>query len=348
MVSQTTPVNLGDNSVLSRYIPTYPYHVVWIATNACNARCAHCSTAATKRMPDELSTDQAKFMFTELASLGVFDIAISGGEPLVRPDIFGIIEHMNSLGLKVGMGSNGSTISGEKAIRLKELGLSRLQISIDGTEEIHDIARRWVGLFQKAKTAIQIGIQAGLNLHVCMTLHKLNYRVLDEVVELCASWGVKRFNLSRFIPTGRGDQSLDLSKELWKTMIFKYEEIKEKFKGKMEMTTHLSQSVLVDAALEDWCGFIGCQAGIGQGCIGPNGDVSPCVMLPVIIGNIKEKSFSEIWSQSKLINSLKGRNELKGLCGSCSYKNKCGGCRAVAYSYTGDVFETDTRCWLVP
>lgn len=345
MVTDTDNL-LAQKSSIHGYIPAYPYHLVWIATNSCNARCMHCSTAAAKRLPDELTTEEAKAMFSDLASLGVFDIAISGGEPLTRPDIMEIIEHMTLLGLKIGIGSNGSTITPRKVKQLKALNVSRLQISIDGTEEIHDFARRWIGLFQKAKNAIRVGIQGGLNVHVCMTLHKLNYLVMEDVIKLCADWGVKRFNLSRFIPTGRGDSSLDLSKDLWKECIYRYEELKKEYTGVIEMTSHLSQSILVNPDLDCYSGFIGCQAGIGQGCIGPKGEVSPCVMLPIIVGNIRDNSFGEIWAESKLIHSLKNRNELKGACGDCLYKGKCGGCRAVAFSYTGDVFATDDRCWL--
>lgn len=330
----------------NRLIPEYPYHLVWIATNACNARCIHCSTAAAKKLPGELSTGEAKQLFTELAAIGVFDIAISGGEPLTRPDILEIIQHMRAVGLKLGIGSNGSTITEENVRQLKELGVSRLQISIDGTEELHDLARRWVGLFQKAKTAIALGIKGGLDVHVCMTLHKLNYKVLEEVVQLCIRWGVKKFNLSRFIPTGRGDQSLDLPKDVWKECIHTYQTLKKRYEGRIEMTTHLSQSVLVDPALHDCYGFNGCQAGIGQGCIGPTGDVSPCVMLPIMVGNVRESSFADVWQNAPLINSLKRRSELKGACSSCPFIHKCGGCRAVAYAYTGDVFQTDGRCWL--
>lgn len=332
--------------ITSRLVPDVPYHLVWISTNACNAKCIHCSTEATKRLPNELSTEEVKKMFLELSKIGVFDIAISGGEPFVRSDMMEIIQYMSSLGLKVGIGSNGSTVTKKITDQLKQIKISRLQISIDGTESIHDLSRRWNGLFKKSKQAIFYGIESGLNVHVCMTLHKMNYLVMEEVIEMCAEWGVKRFNLSRFIPTGRGDSSLDLDKKTWHSLMFRYEQVKKNYTGTMEMTTHLSQSILLNPELDCHSGFIGCQAGIGQGCIGPTGDISPCVMLPVKVGNLREKSFSEIWQSSSIINGLKARDQLKGNCGVCSFREKCGGCRAVAYSYTGDLFETDSRCWL--
>jgi len=329
-----------------KYIPHLPYHLVWIATNACNARCIHCSTAAAKQLHGELTTSEAKQLFSHLASIGIFDIAISGGEPLVRKDIFEIIDYMTSLGIKVGIGSNGSTINSEKARELKRVKISRLQISIDGTEKVHDIARRWDGLFDRAKHSIEVSRQAGLDVNVCMTVHRLNYPELEEVINICANWGVKRFNMSRFIPTGRGDKSLDLHKDTWKELIFEFEELRKHYEGMIELSTHLSQCILVNPLLENIPGFIGCQAGIGQGCIGSTGDISPCVMLPLKIGNVRYNSFGEIWKSSDLINSLKKRSSIKGSCGLCRFKETCGGCRAVAYSYTGDVFETDQRCWL--
>jgi radical SAM protein with 4Fe4S-binding SPASM domain len=342
-----TTTAFKENIIHPPYIPSYPYHLVWIATNACNARCLHCSTAATKRLPNELTTGEVKNLFKKLSELGIFDIAISGGEPFVRSDIMEIIEYLTQLGFKIGIGTNGSTINRQQLKDLKKLNVSRLQVSIDGTKELHDIARRWQGLFDKAKQTIYMANEIGLNVHVCMTLHKLNYKVMREVIELCISWNVKRFNLSRFIPTGRGDLSLDLSKEQWKEVMYAYEAMRKEFSSKMEMTTHLSQSALLNPDLNCHSGFIGCQAGIGQGCIGATGDVTPCVMLPITIGNIKENSFKSLWDTAPLIQSFKARDQLKGACGSCKFKNKCGGCRAVAYSYTGDVFETDSRCWLV-
>ena len=92
-------------------------------------------------------------------------------------------------------------------------------------------------------------------------------------------------------------------------------------------------------------GFVGCQAGLGQACIGPEGEVSPCVMLPLIVGNIRERSFAEIWTQSPTLDALRDRSLLEGRCGTCALRAKCGGCRAVAYAYTGNVLASDPRCW---
>ncbi len=325
--------------------PKYPYHLVWIATNACNARCVHCSTEAAKALPNELSTEEAKNMFRELATLGVFDIAVSGGEPLVRKDIMEVLEYAADLGLKIGIGSNGSTVTKAKVKQLKEIGIDRLQISIDGTEKTHDLARRWDGLYKRSVNAIRLGVEGGMKVHVCMTLHRLNYNEVDDVIDNCLEWGVSRFNLSRFVPTGRGTKFLDLPNDIWKETIENFEERKRSLKGQMEFSTHLAQQILSDPSLSCSGGFIGCQAGIGQACIGPTGAVSPCVMLPVSVGNIRRSSFQNIWTKSEELKLLRDRNNLKGECGTCFMKEKCGGCRAVAFAYTQDILATDPRCW---
>src|SRR5690242_13565729 len=109
------------------FCPRAPFHMVWLATAACNARCVHCSTAATKRRPGELTTDEAKGLFDQLAGMGVFDVAVSGGEPLSRRDIFELLAYGTGLGLRLGLGTNGSTVTPRVVQRLRSTGLHRLQ-----------------------------------------------------------------------------------------------------------------------------------------------------------------------------------------------------------------------------
>lgn len=326
--------------------PRIPYHIVWLATNACNARCVHCSSDAAKKLPGELTTAEANNLFSELATAGVFDVAVSGGEPLTRRDIFEVMEHARSLGIRLGLGSNGSTVTPDVIRKLIKLGLDRLQISLDGLEETHNTARRWNGLFQKSINAIKLGLDEGLRVHVCFTAHRLNFKEIGQVIDFCSELGVRRFNFSRLVPTGRADTILDLSPGEWKETIAVFNAKRKEYDGQMDFTTHLAQQILSDPLLENQSGFVGCQAGIGQGCIDSVGNVTPCVMLPVIVGNIRQKSFAEIWQSSETIQSLQDRSRLKGWCQNCSHRDKCGGCRGVAYGYTGDPLAADPRCWL--
>lgn len=331
------------NSVLFR--PARPYHMVWLATNACNARCVHCSSDALRCKPAELSTAEAIAMFEELAAFGVLDVAISGGEPLVRRDLFEVLSHARACGIRLGVGSNGSTIDDRAVERLLEVGIDRLQISIDGIENTHDRARRWRGLFQRSASAITRAIAGGLTVNVCFTAHRMNYHELPQVVALCAEWGVRRLNMSRFVPTGRGDRALDLSALEWRDLMHQFERFRAEMQGVLEMTTHLAQRVLSEPGVKACAGFIGCQAGVGQGCIDSEGNVMPCVMLPIVVGNIRDKPLAEIWEQSVALQMLRDRRNLQGACGSCSERDRCGGCRGAAYAYTGDIMAADPRCW---
>jgi len=284
-------------------------------------------------------------MLTELRELGVFDLAVSGGEPLLRGDLFELLEYATQIGLRVGLGSNGSTITDVVAQRLRALGLDRLQISIDGTQDIHDLARRWRGLFARSVRAIEIGIRAGLNVHVCFTVHRLNRQEIPRVVDLCRLLGVRRFNCSRFVPTGRGDTHLDLPTEEWRKVAEEIERLRQENTAQLEFSTHLAQMVLLDPEAACKPGFVGCQAAVGQGCIGPEGEITPCVLLPIVAGNLRDRSLREIWEHSPVLRELRERSHLKGPCHSCNLRERCGGCRAVAFAYTGDHLATDPRCW---
>ncbi len=174
----------------------------------------------------------------------------------------------------------------------------------------------------------------------------MNHGELRDVVGQCIDWAVHRFNMSRFVPTGRGDTELDLSPREWERLVSDMEAIRREFAGRIEFTTHLAQSILANPELGCQAGFVGCQAGSGQGCIGPLGQVTPCVMLPVVVGNIRRKPLREIWETSPMLASLRDRNRLGGWCHSCVFRERCGGCRAVAYAYGGDPMAADPRCWL--
>jgi AdoMet-dependent heme synthase len=325
--------------------PAAPYHMVWLATNACNARCVHCSSDSLKCHPEELTTDEARHMLEEMREFGVVDLAISGGEPLVRADIISIVDFAATLGLRVGLGSNGSTITEDTAQRLVDAGLHRLQVSIDGLSATHDRARRWIGLFDRAMRAIEIARAAGLRVHVCFTAHRMNHLELASIVDACVSWGIQRFNLSRLVPTGRGSPELDLTPLEWRDVVLQLESLRQKYADRMEFSTHLAQLALLNTESVCAPAFVGCQAGLGQGCIGTQGEVMPCVMLPVVAGNIRQKPLREIWERSDLLVALRDRTRLGGYCHDCELRERCGGCRGVAYAYTGDPLAADPRCW---
>jgi radical SAM protein with 4Fe4S-binding SPASM domain len=320
--------------------------MVWLATDACTARCLHCSSNSAKRKPDELTTDEVMDLIDQLAAAGVVDFGISGGEPLIRRDLFDIIAHAKLRGMSVGVASNGAKLPQEVARRLFDLGLNRLQLSLDGLPHAHDELRIWPGLFERVLTSIQTARQAGLRVHICCTITRLNADHLEAFVERLTELDVQRLNFSRYVPTGRGTNALDLSDAEWRSTIEICSTLKARYKERLEIVSHLAQQILVDEEVADMPGFIGCQAGRGQGCITANGTVLPCVLLPVAAGNIRNQSFETIWSTSPTIRMLQDRSNLEGRCGSCAVRSRCGGCRAVAFAKTRNMLAPDPRCWL--
>jgi AdoMet-dependent heme synthase len=326
--------------------PRMPFHMVWLATNACTARCLHCSSNSAVRMPDELKIDEVRDLIDQLADVGVVDLGISGGEPLIRKDLLQVIVHAKRRGMSVGVGSNGAKLGPERAAGLVSAGLNRLQISLDGLGAAHDELRRWPGLFSRALQTIRIAQSAGLRVHVCCTINRLNFRDLDAFASVVAGLGVRRLNFSRFVPTGRGADSLDLDNQSWRFAIEQCARIRARYEPEIEIVSHLAQQILVDKDVADMPGFIGCQAGQAQGCVTANGTVLPCVLLPIPLGNIRDRPFRDIWQTSSIVRAFQERTELGGNCGICALKDRCGGCRAVAFSKTGDPLAADPRCWL--
>lgn len=323
-----------------------PFHMVWLATDACNLRCRHCSSASACRRPDELTTEEALALVDDMVDLGVMDLAVSGGEPLLRRDLYEILDHVRLRGLSVGVGSNGTTLTAATARRLLACGVNRWQVSLDGIGESHDRLRCRPGLYDRVLEAIATARDAGLRVHVCCTLNRSNWDQIEAVAEVVADLGVHRLNVSRFVPTGRGSRELDLSPAEWRRAVERCARLRRDMAGRLEVVTHLAQQILVDPAVERMPGFIGCQAGRGQGCVTATGDVLPCVLLPVTIGNVRRQRLARLWDSSPVIQALQDRSRLAGACGTCPLQSRCGGCRAVAYARTGDFLAKDERCWL--
>jgi radical SAM protein with 4Fe4S-binding SPASM domain len=327
------------------FVPQAPLHMVWISTNACNTRCLHCSSNSERRTPDELTTEEVFRLVDDLVDFGVLDLAISGGEPLLRRDLFSIAAHAGARGMAVGVGSNGGKLKARQAAALRDAGVGRVQFSLDGFQGAHDTLRRWPGLFERVLASVALAQESGLRVHLCCTINRLNEDELEPFTAFVAGLGVGRLNFSRYVPTGRGTDALDLRRGEWRRVMERCAALRAEYRGRLDIVGHLAQQVLVDAEIAAQPAFAGCQAGIGQGCVTANGTVFPCVLLPVPVGNVRERPFAEIWRNAPVLEELRDRGRLQGKCAGCGVRDRCGGCRAVAYAQTGDYLAADPRCW---
>ena len=338
----------------------YPGHPVWEVTGACNLRCIHCHATSGKAAPDELTTDEGKKLIDMLAATSEFRTLIyTGGEPLVRPDIFTLLKYSQKAGLANIIATNGTMIDEEIAFKLKDHGVVCNAISIDAADpHIHDSIRNKPGAFELALRAIEATKKAGILLQINTTAMEYNMSHLPELIGFADDCGAGIMLMYQLVAVGRGEK---IEKATLKKSANKYlsELISEKQRntktiiepvaGPQYWPYLLEKNGIRDGKLLKLAGklFHGCAAGRGFVYIKANGDVWPCPFVEVNAGNIRDLSFDRIYREAPVFRQLRGREELlKGVCGDCNYKTVCGGCRGRALAYSGDYLAEDPRCFI--
>lgn len=301
-----------------------------------------------------------------MADAGVAYIALSGGEPLVRNDIFEVIDHIREREMAFSIATNGTLLTEEKVRKLEKRNCQYIQVSIDGKPATHN-EMRGSNMYQKTLEGLKNAVNSEITTGVAMTVTKDNYDELDYVIDEAEELGADILMHYNFIPTGRGEKikNLDITPEMREKLLLKLmKKSKEKditllstapqfgrvsAKGDITSLTHFDTFGQSDMAedVEFLAEFVGgCGAGRLYAALQPNGNITPCVFLPKTIGNIKKDNFTEIWQNNKFLNKIRSREEFSGECGECEFRNICGGCRARAYAYYKDVQERDPGCIL--
>lgn len=319
-----------------------PLVLSYNVTRECNMKCSHCYINATdKKLEDELTTQEAKALIDQIHQVSSPLLILSGGEPLLRPDIFELIEYGSKKGLKMGLGSNGYLIDDSVAKKLKDAGIATVSISLDSNIPAqHDEFRGVTGAWEKAVNACKVLRNNGVLVQVNTTLTHDNYNQIDDIMTLAESIGVENFHLFFLVPTGRGVKLTDISPQKYEEMITKTFAKVHKHRLNVRPSCapqfmRIAQGMGVD--MRQW--IRGCIAGLHYCRIYANGEVTPCPYLPIKLGNIKEKSFKEIWTNAEIFKALRSPDSLKGKCGVCEYKTICGGCRARAYGLSSDFID---------
>lgn len=363
---------LAEFGVRKPFVSGAPILVVWDVTYTCNLKCKHCYANAGIKLQNELTTEEAKKAIDTFYKAGVVAIAWSGGEPLLRKDIFELSKYAYDKGIYIAMATNGTLIDEGIAQKLWDSGVRFLQISLDSTDPaIHDEFRGVKGAWEKTVNAIKITSKMGFFVNVAMTVTKFNLKDVKEMIDFSEQLGAKWFMVYNFVPTGRGRQitEMDLSPEEREALLkMLYGELKNPSRKIEILTTapqysrialmeegnskefifptHFANAQLGNQliSLADFIG--GCGAGRYYIAMKANGDIQPCVFLPIKVGNIKElyNSFEEWWKNNKILNDLRNKDILKENCGSCPFRYVCGGCRARAYAYFGDYLAPDPGC----
>jgi radical SAM protein with 4Fe4S-binding SPASM domain len=323
-----------------------PSLISWNLTRLCNLRCPHCYLSAGRKGEDELTTAECLALLEEMAGLGTEMLILTGGEPLLRKDVYDLARAAADLGLWVVMGTNGVLLDERVAAKVVECGVKGVGISIDSLDpEKHDGFRGGPGSWACSVRALEIARAGGLEVLVQTTVMDMNRDEIPRLIDFAREKGAWSFNLYFLVQTGRGQLMNDLSAADTEELLTGLARAQESYKPMLVRSKCAPQFKRI-AYEEGLAGLEsgGCMAGTQYCRVTPGGDVTPCPYMTVVAGNVREHSFSEIWRGSPLLAALRDPERLKGRCGACEYRELCGGCRCRAYAGLGDVLAEDPAC----
>jgi heme b synthase len=351
-----------------------PQLVAWETTRRCQLRCSHCRASAKDvRYEGELTTDEGKKLLDNIASFSKPIIILTGGEPLMRPDIFEISSYGDKLGLRMALATCGVGLTKEIALKFKESGIKRLSLSIDGsTAETHDRFRNVPGAFDTALKAAKIATSVGLPFQINTTVSRINVDDLPAILKLAVAIGASAFHPFLLVPVGRGKalESETLDPEKYEAILtwIAEEQARSPIPFKPTCAPHFHRIIRQKKLYKPAGGHPGagatghphgagldtlsrgCLGGLGFVFISHVGQVQICGFLEEPAGNIRNENFDfkKIWETSPLFLEMRDKKRYRGRCGLCGFWQVCGGCRARAQSMKGHYMEEEPNCLFQP
>jgi heme d1 biosynthesis radical SAM protein NirJ len=369
-ISQFMQELVNPSALVERRAPPGPV-VIWNLIRRCNLTCKHCySISADIDFKGELSTDEVFTVMDDLKAFGVPVLILSGGEPLLRPDIFDISRRAKAMGFYVGLSSNGTLIDAGNIDAIADIGYDYVGISIDGNQKTHDLFRRKDGAFDASMQGIRLCRQRDIKVGLRFTMTEDNAAELPDMLQLMADEGVNKFYLSHLNYAGRGNRNRDSDVQLHITrramdLLFETAYGHAERGNDVEFVTgnndadgvYLLQWVMqhypdkadhIAAKLRQWGGN---SSGVNIANIDNLGEVHPDTFWwHYGLGNVRQRPFSEIWQDTSdpIMKGLKATPRvIKGRCGTCRYFSICGGnTRVRALQLTGDPWAEDPACYL--
>ena len=358
-----------------------PFIAIWETTQACDLACVHCRACAQpQRNPLELTTDEAKRLIDEIGAMQVPVFVLTGGDPLKRPDIFELVQYATDHKVRISLTPSATPLlTRENIVQLKQCGLARLAVSLDGpTAEIHDAFRRVAGSYEWTLNAVRWAREIDLPVQINTTITRHNLAQLDDTIALLEKLDIALWSVFFLVPTGRGQNIGLLSAEEFEQVFERLHETSQRvlFDIKSTEAQHYRRFLLQRRTEAKRRGEepgpvfgrfpqpaqmpIGMQSGDGIGrAMGINdgkgfvfvshlGEVFPSGFLPISGGNVRRQSLADIYRNSPLFRALRDSKELHGKCGRCEYREICGGSRARSYAITGDLFAEEPCCVYEP
>lgn len=364
--------------VFNRDFNQDPFIVIWELTRACQLKCLHCRAEAQyRRDPRELTLEEGKRLIDQIFEMNNPMLVFTGGDPLMREDVFEIAKYAIDKGVRVSMTPSATPNVTKEAIeKAKEVGLSRWAFSLDGpTAEIHDHFRGTAGSFDLTLERIKYLHELEIPVQINTVISRYNIDYLDEMAKVVEDLKCVLWSVFFLVPTGRGQESdmispvehekvfrwlYDLSKrvsfDIKTTAAQHYRRvvIQQKMREARDQEQEISYLNALTAQ-----GLTGSIDGLGRAPKGVNdgngfvfishiGDVYPSGLLPVKAGNVRETPLAEIYRESPIFQSLRNPDLYKGKCGVCEFRHVCGGSRSRAYAMTGDYLESEPFCVYIP
>ncbi|MEW6665530.1 MAG: heme b synthase [Thermodesulfobacteriota bacterium] len=341
-----------------------PRLVAWELTRSCNLNCVHCRAAA-HRGPygGELESAECFRILDEIAQVSRPIVILTGGEPLLREDVWEIARHGSDLGLRMVMATNAVLITPGIVDKMRSSGIQRVSVSLDSaTETGHDAFRKVPGAFRGALAGIEALKQGGMEFQINTTVTRHNVQEVAKIVDLAVELGAVAHHLFLLVPTGRAREMVNQE-----VGAAEYEELLHWFyETGRRVAIHLKATCAphyyrilrqeahrrgekVDVATYGLDAVTrGCLGGTSFCFISHRGTVQPCGYLELACGDLRKDSFVEVWNRSEVFKRLRDFTAYRGKCGKCEYLRFCGGCRARAYEKTGDFLAEEPLCMYQP
>ncbi|MDI9610576.1 MAG: TIGR04053 family radical SAM/SPASM domain-containing protein [Archaeoglobales archaeon] len=346
-----------------------PFIVFWELTRACMLACKHCrAKAIRKRDPNELTREECFRVMDDLASFSRPMLIFTGGDPLMREDLPEIVAHASKK-FRVSIAFSGTEKANREVLEeLKNAGVARIAISIDGLEETHDKFRGIRGVFRKSLEVLRIAKEVGLPFQINTTVTRDNIFELPEILKLCLKLGAEMWDVFFIVPTGRAKAELMPSAQEFEDILCWLYDVRSLINAKSSAAVHFrrieimrSRGEIPEVGELYWKlrekidfgerkersesmhrAFV--TDGRGMFFISHVGEIYPSGFLQISAGNVREKRVEEIYRNSEIFVKLRDPNNLKGKCGICEFRSICGGSRARAYAITGDYLAEEPCC----
>lgn len=338
--------------------------VAWEVTRKCNLNCIHCRAGSEQRpYLGELDTSKCKGILDQIGRVGKPIVILTGGEPLLRKDIFDLAEHGTQKGLRVVMATNGTLLTPSLLKRIKASGIQRVSISLDGAHaHQHDQFRKVSGAFKGAMKGIRLLKEADVEFQINTTVTRHNVKYVKDILDMAVRVGASAHHLFLLVPTGRAREMVnqEIDAVEYEKLLQWFYNIRDRVPLHLKATCApqyyriLRQEAHAKGEKVNYDTYgldavtRGCLCGTSFCFISNNGIVQPCGYLDLNCGDIKTSSFESIWRTSEIFNQLRDFSVYEGKCGRCEYLRFCGGCRARAFEASGDFLAEEPLCVYQP